>query len=223
MHAILNTVISLAACCVVAFAFSSLCRPHHHFDMVDIQNATLAGGVAVGAASSMNLHMVGAMAVGVVAGTISTLGFIYLQPLLLKLIGLHDTCGVHNLHGMPGLLGGLVAVISARLAHVDDYGDQLGAVFPARAHGDRSAAVQSALQLAAIGVTLGFALVGGVLAGFVMFMPIYPDRITKKKNFFNDQPFWHIPDWECSSASLDAQTEEQAEGEVTVDNEKTSV
>lgn len=40
---VVNTVLSLAACCISAFAFSNLMRPHYKFDMVDIQNATLAG------------------------------------------------------------------------------------------------------------------------------------------------------------------------------------
>ncbi len=46
--------------------------------------------------------------VGLAAGTITTLGFAFLSPLLEEKTGLGDTCGVHNLHGMPGLLGGLV-------------------------------------------------------------------------------------------------------------------
>ena len=46
--------------------------------------------------------------VGLAAGTISTLGFAMLSPLLEEKTGLGDTCGVHNLHGIPGLLGGLV-------------------------------------------------------------------------------------------------------------------
>ena len=46
--------------------------------------------------------------VGLAAGTISTLGFFFLSPLLEEKAGLGDTCGVHNLHGIPGLLGGLV-------------------------------------------------------------------------------------------------------------------
>ena len=48
------------------------------------------------------------MTVGLAAGCISTLGFAYLTPLLERSIGLGDTCGVHNLHGIPGILGGLV-------------------------------------------------------------------------------------------------------------------
>lgn len=34
-----------------------------------------------------------------------------LTPALESHIGLRDTCGVHNLHGMPGLLGGIVAAV----------------------------------------------------------------------------------------------------------------
>ena len=48
------------------------------------------------------------MCVGMAAGSISTLGFAYLTPMLERKIGLGDTCGVHNLHGIPGILGGLV-------------------------------------------------------------------------------------------------------------------
>ena len=54
--------------------------------------------------------------VGLAAGAISTLGFFFLSPLLEEKAGLGDTCGVHNLHGIPGLLGGLVRPEAARHA-----------------------------------------------------------------------------------------------------------
>merc|ERR1719482_1925812 len=65
---VINTVLSLSACCVTAFAVDNLLRPHHKFNMVSIQNATLAGGVAVGASADLVLLPYGAMLVGMVAG-----------------------------------------------------------------------------------------------------------------------------------------------------------
>ena len=63
------------------------------------------------------------MVIGICAGTLSTLGFSVIAPKVCKLIRGTDTCGVHNLHGMPGLLGGLFGI-----AITGNVGVQLGAV-----------------------------------------------------------------------------------------------
>ena len=49
---------------------------------VHIQNATLAGGVAIGSAANMMVSPGGALAVGVAAGVLSTLGYAYIMPFL---------------------------------------------------------------------------------------------------------------------------------------------
>lgn len=46
-----------------------------------------------------------------------------LQPILESRFKLQDTCGVHNLHGMPGLLGAILGVVVAALATHEAYGD----------------------------------------------------------------------------------------------------
>ena len=79
---------------------------------VHIQNATLAGGVAIGSAANMMVSPGGALAVGVAAGVLSTLGYAYIMPFLEAKIGLRDTCGVHNLHGMPGAILTLINAAS---------------------------------------------------------------------------------------------------------------
>jgi ammonium transporter Rh len=81
-----------------------------------IMIATLAGGVALGAAADMVNQTFSSMIVGFVAGSVSALGFVYIGPYLKEKIGLHDTCGVHNLHGMPGIIGSIVSAITAAAA-----------------------------------------------------------------------------------------------------------
>lgn len=63
-----------------------------------------------------------ALLIGSIAGVVSTLGFQYLTDALKK-VKLHDTCGVNNLHGIPGVISGLVSVLVAFLACHENYGD----------------------------------------------------------------------------------------------------
>ena len=39
---------------------------------------------------------------------------------------IHDTCGVHNLHGMPAVIAAVVGAIYCALATEDIYGMRLG-------------------------------------------------------------------------------------------------
>ena len=58
-----------------------------------MQNATLAGGVAIGAVADMIILPGWAVIIGSFAGILSTLGFQFLTPLLKK-VYLHDTCNL---------------------------------------------------------------------------------------------------------------------------------
>ena len=200
---IVNTLLSLLGAGLSVFATSALVGGR--FNMVHIQNSTLAGGVAMGAACTLRLTPGGALAVGLGAGAISTLGFQYLMPFLDRTIGLGDTCGeavisfvcahnstplsrpaitdccalplpastlsphpgVHNLHGIPAIVGTLVAGLAALGQHPDYLEHDTGRQ-------------QLGYQVLAGVVTMGIAIAGGLLGGFVVswFNPRGDDPLT---------------------------------------------
>lgn len=105
---ICNTVMSISASCISA---CSICRMlKGKLNMEVVINATLAGGVAIGTASDLVTTPAVAILVGIIAGVLSAIGFLKLSGWFEEKIGLYDTCGVNNLHGMPGILGGLVGM-----------------------------------------------------------------------------------------------------------------
>merc|ERR1711920_490124 len=106
------TLLSLVGSCVTALVASNRMRGGE-FCMVDVQNATLAGGVAIGTAANLLPKSPGlALGVGIAAGLLSVIGYTVIQPKLQSAIGLHDTCGVNNLHGMPGILAAIISAIA---------------------------------------------------------------------------------------------------------------
>jgi ammonium transporter Rh len=103
----INTILALCGATLMTYVSSVLIRGK--IEVGDIANASLAGGVAIGA-SVANVTPGVSMIIGLVAGGISVVGYTFIQPRLQKLTGGVDTCGVHNLHGMPGVFGGLIAM-----------------------------------------------------------------------------------------------------------------
>ncbi len=108
----------------------------------DIANAALAGGVAIGSTFDHATHLE-AMAIGLIAGAISTFGFAVLQAKQEKFHKIIDSCGVSNLHGIPGIFGGLAAIVVVN-------GIDVGA------------------QLKGIAVTIIIAVVAGLVSGKIV-------------------------------------------------------
>jgi ammonium transporter Rh len=103
------TVLALCGSTLATYLVSSLIRKGK-VSFADMANAALAGGVAVGATCNV-ISPLGAFGVGLAAGTLCVVGYTLIQPRLDQSLKIVDTCGVHNLHGMPGLLGGLTAAL----------------------------------------------------------------------------------------------------------------
>jgi ammonium transporter Rh len=126
----------------------------------DIVNAALAGGVAIGSTCDYASHTE-AMIIGVVAGIISTLGFAVLKAKQEKFQKIIDTCGVTNLHGLPGIFGGLVAIVV--IEGLDAGAQSLG-----------------------IGITILLAALSGLFSGKIISLFGRPEAIYEDENEFED-------------------------------------
>lgn len=128
---IINTY--LAICCsVIACIVMSKLVHAGKLNMEIVLNSSLAGAVAVGSIADVIVTPAGSMIAGVITGSISALGFAYLSSFVKKHLRLHDTCGVLNLHGIPGVIGALLSAIIAYRAG-DTFGDNLPNVYPFQA------------------------------------------------------------------------------------------
>lgn len=135
-----NTLLALSGATIATY-FLSYKLNGGKTSMMDMANAALAGGVGIGSVCDV-MSPTGAFGIGLLAGTISVLGYVFMMPWLERKFKLVDTCGVHNLHGMPGLLGGFSALL----------------VVPGIA----------SAQLTGIGITMGIAIIGGLVAGILI-------------------------------------------------------
>lgn len=107
-HTVVNVFIALCGSTIATYIASVWLRGK--VCIADIANAALAGGVAIGSTCDFASHPQ-AMVIGIIAGTISTIGFAVLQNKQQKFHKIIDTCGVSNLHGIPGIFGGLAAIV----------------------------------------------------------------------------------------------------------------
>jgi ammonium transporter Rh len=190
-RAVVNTVLALAGSGLTGFIASNIFRGGK-FDMVDIQNATLAGGVAMGSACDLVITPGGALLVGAAAGVLSVVGYTRIQGFLEHSIGLQDTCGVNNLHGMPSILGAIVGVIVTAATKESDYAaDQLALIYPQVASGNRDMSEQAWQQLAYVAVTMVVALTSGFITGAVVkndwFEPV------PESDHYDDSVAWEVP------------------------------
>ena len=106
-HTVVNVILALCASTLTTYLTSVSIRKR--ISIADIANAALAGGVAIGSTCDAASHTM-AVVIGMLAGGLSTIGFSVIQAKQQRFMKIIDTCGVTNLHGLPGLMGGLAAL-----------------------------------------------------------------------------------------------------------------
>ena len=183
MRVIVNTVLALTASCIAAFATSSHFKKGK-FSMEDVLNATLAGGVIIGTTSDMMIAPWQPIFFGFLGGMVSSMGFNGVFGFTF-----HDTCGVNNLHGIPGVLGGVAGIVMAMVLDDPAAASIFGAMDPVNDDG-REKGTQAGMQAACLIMVFVVSLVSGAIAGSVVKGMRYPSP------FFHDD--YHFVGDECA-------------------------
>eukprot|EP00116_Pleurobrachia_bachei_P010991 sb/3471253/ len=157
---------------------------------IEIQNGTLAGGVIIGTISPFLLDPWAPVLIGAIGGVLSTFGYGLLHPFL-EDCGILDSAGVQMLHGIPGILGGLFAAL-ATLADNMNYAFSYDTTWTDTSTFDRDRGQQFGYHIGAILVTLGIAIVSGVITGILIRLPMCPH--VDKEDMLIDHDFWVIHD-----------------------------
>jgi ammonium transporter Rh len=139
-HTAINVILALSGATIATYFASIALRGK--ISAADIANAALAGGVAIGSTCD-SASFPAAFIVGILAGALSTFGFAVLQKKIEKILKGIDTCGVMNLHGMPGLLGGMAAIFIVN-------------------------GINKGSQMAGIGITIFVAVATGFITGKII-------------------------------------------------------
>ena len=86
----------------------------------------------------------------------------------LRKLRIHDTCGVHNLHGIPGIMGCLFSII---------FGTALGVV-------------NAKAQICTLLLTLTVAVFGGLFTGWILDTVCLSKFEREHKEHFEDGEHW---------------------------------
>jgi len=192
---VVNTVLALTGSVLGTYAVSAL-GFGRGLEMENILNATLAGGVVIGAPCQFIYRPGVALFIGCSTGMISALCFHHLTPKLLDCLGLYDTCGIHNLHGIPGVLGGIWSAIIIAFYNTG-YDAEIAAqysnghfLFPV----NNTFLEQGGLQIAGTACSWAMGICFGIVGGFVVsfFYKEKPKYFYLDTEYFDNANFREI-------------------------------
>jgi ammonium transporter Rh len=178
---VMHTILALLGSTVATFYMShKLC--HGKFDPVHIANSTLAGGVAIGSSARLEIGPGAALLLGVMAGAVSVVGYVYSSPYLERKFKIQDTCGVGNLHGWPSIVGGLASIFFV-------------AMDPSAVFLSYDMVSQMIRQLLGVIATLAVASFSGFLTGTL----VKPLKLDSAESYKDDM-WWHAEYFEEETA-----------------------
>jgi ammonium transporter Rh len=184
---VVNTVLSLTGSAFAVIVTNPFFEKKGFFRMEPILNATLAGGVSIGAVCEVCHKPWIAILIGFFAGVLSICAFEKLTPVVQSNFKLFDTAGINNLHALPGVYGSIIMIIFTSALDPKDFGTSLTTIYPAMKN--RTQQYQACMQAAALALSFGLAAIGGILTGLLLRIEfIFGPRLSKEQ-CYNDH-FW---------------------------------
>lgn len=189
---IMNTYLSLVGSAIAAFVVSPLVS-NGKLKIDHLLHSSYVGGIIIGGCCTICPSAWGAILIGFIGGCLSVLGLWKIKKYF-KEKKLEDTFGILFTFGIPGILGGFLNSIF--MGNFGDnkswYGYKLERYFI-----ERSFSVQAGVQIAAIFITLAFAVIGGITIGFFIKMM----KCDKNDIYFVDSEYYYeddnipLPEW----------------------------
>jgi len=188
-RAAINTILGLITSCVFSFIVSRTFR-RKHFDMRDIQHASLAGGIAMGSGHSIVIVPAAALLCGAVAATLCVIGNVWISPWLeRKSKGrLSDARGVFNLHGFSGIVAGIASIVAIAITGESTlFAQPVSEVF------EHEIPDQAGYQTACFIISIGIGLFGGIITGGAMLVLRKATSGPEPPTPYTDEEHWIVP------------------------------
>eukprot|EP01099_Mayorella_cantabrigiensis_P007249 TRINITY_DN633_c0_g4_i2.p1 TRINITY_DN633_c0_g4~~TRINITY_DN633_c0_g4_i2.p1 ORF type:complete len:437 (-),score=98.49 TRINITY_DN633_c0_g4_i2:241-1551(-) len=193
--AVINTIIAVVGSVVIAFSVSYILNSQR-FSMIQLQTATIAGGVMIGSAHNMFVPGVAASIIGCAAALIViVMHWLFTQPVFVATLGLRDHRHSLARHGIPGILGAVCSmIVLASYEGETVYGVSYESVF--HDHKDDQPEFQLWGLLTTIAISVGSAIIAAVLVKLLV------SQIKPPKRPFVEHKYWIPLGTDYDGASL---------------------
>ena len=137
------------------------------FSVIDLFNGSLCGCIGAGSSTGLFVNPCACMILGALSGITCVLGMEYLTGYLERKFTLFDTFGIHNVRGLPGIIGGFSGAIAIALSYTipQDALDQLKFL---NSHSGRTIGDMVGYQILGTVSSVLFSFICGCFTGYVI-------------------------------------------------------
>jgi ammonium transporter Rh len=179
----MNSILSM--CCSVAASYAMSIYIKGKFSVIDLFNGSLSGAIGAGSSAGLFVNPCACMIIGTISGVVCILGMEYLTGWLEKNWKIFDTFGIHNVRGLPGIIGGLGGAIGIALSFTIPEDAILQLSYLSK-HEGRSIGQMAGFQVLGTFSTVILSFLAGMFTGWI----ITHFYNIEAKNFYMDNIYF---------------------------------